>query len=79
MVANPRRERRRFCGVSVWTPNAKHPLARLQQTLLVKFSQYAALTVADLTTRKLARERPPGRTAASWGEAILPGAYPRNQ
>jgi hypothetical protein len=42
-----------FYGVSVWIPNAEHPLVRLEQTKLVKFSRYAALTVADLTSREL--------------------------
>ncbi len=42
-----------FYGVSVWIPNAEHSLTTLEQTKLVKFSQYAAFTVADLTSGEL--------------------------
>jgi hypothetical protein len=42
-----------FYGVSVWIPNIEHPLARLEQTKLYKFSQYAAFSVAHLVARGL--------------------------
>jgi hypothetical protein len=42
-----------FYGVSVWIPNAEHPLGRLEQTKLVKFSRYAAFTVSDLASGEL--------------------------
>jgi hypothetical protein len=42
-----------FYGVSVWIPNIEHPLTRLEQTKLVKFSQYAVFSVADLVARGL--------------------------
>ncbi len=42
-----------FYGVSVWIPSAEHTLSRLEQTKLVKFSQYAAFTVTDLSASGL--------------------------
>lgn len=42
-----------FYGVSVWIPDAEHLLASLEKSKLVKFTQYATFTVADLITSEL--------------------------